>query len=158
MKRGGALGIGLAFLAVVSLVRARDCAPPLLRNAFAAQTSHLPAVASLQVHCEPKSFLQSPYHLDSGAPSRERRRDWGRARPMMDDAMVEVTLVVPFPLAAAEQFVILSGLFQSPACSIYSTCFEDAKAFGNSVVQLADPMNGGYCTGEASALCLHRRL
>lgn len=41
MTRGGALGIGLAFLAVVSLVRARDCAPRLLRNAFAAQTLSL---------------------------------------------------------------------------------------------------------------------
>lgn len=81
MTRGGALGIGLAFLAVVSLVRARDFAPRLLRNAFAAQTSHLSAVDSAQAYCQPKSFLQSPYHLDSGAPGRVRRRDWGRLGP-----------------------------------------------------------------------------
>lgn len=48
-----------------------------------------------------------------------------------------------------EQSIILSGLFRAPDCAVYSTCSEDAKDYGNSVVMLANPLTGHYCSGTA---------
>ena len=45
-------------------------------------------------------------------------------------------------------FIVGTGMFQAPSCAEDTTCFLDIEMYGNSVVQLADPVNGGYCTGE----------
>ena len=45
-------------------------------------------------------------------------------------------------------FIVGTGIFQAPSCAEDTTCFLDIEMYGNSVVQLADPVNGGYCTGE----------
>ena len=51
--------------------------------------------------------------------------------------------------ADAKDYIVSSGIFQAPSCAEDTTCFADIEMYGNSVVQLADPVNGGYCSGEA---------
>lgn len=54
----------------------------------------------------------------------------------------------PAPHADSKTFIVALGLSGAPACAEDTGCVADAKVYGNSVVQLADPIDGGYCTGK----------
>ena len=47
------------------------------------------------------------------------------------------------------------NLFMAPPCSIYSSCWDESKEYGNSVVQLATPLSGGFCTGTDFRECIY---
>ena len=51
--------------------------------------------------------------------------------------------------------MMIKNLFMAPPCSIYSTCWDESKEYGNSVVQLATPLLGGFCTGMDPRGCLY---
>lgn len=57
------------------------------------------------------------------------------------------------PHADSKTFIVALGLSGAPACAEDTGCVADAKVYGNSVVQLADPIDGGYCTGKELVGC-----